>query len=134
MVHWDPELEALPPDRDIPQPVDKSNITFQPIPDYDVDASSLVSEEPHDEAVIHTAFLRPRQTDGVRSKAAGAPPPRPVPQAAGAACLQPAALDTPMSQAARVVLGPPVAASTPGNAGAASQRPELVGHPVQQAA
>eukprot|EP00971_Amphidinium_carterae_P064714 1282277-Amphidinium_carterae.1 len=39
-----------------------------------------------------------------------------------------------MSQAARVVLGPPVAASTPGNAGAASQRPEIAGHPVQQAA
>eukprot|EP00971_Amphidinium_carterae_P205824 4084765-Amphidinium_carterae.1 len=101
---------ALPPERDIPQPVDKANINFQPVPDYDVDASSLVSEEPEDEAVLHTAFLRPSHVDGVRSKAAGAPPPRPALHAADAAFPQPVGSGPSLSQAASAAPPPPKAA------------------------
>eukprot|EP00971_Amphidinium_carterae_P326396 6457142-Amphidinium_carterae.2 len=95
-----------------------------PVPDYDVDASSLVSEEPDDEAVLHTAFLRPSHVDGVRSKAAGAPPPRPAPHAAGAAFPQPVGSGPPLSQAASAAPPPPKAAGATGSGRATQPRAE----------
>eukprot|EP00971_Amphidinium_carterae_P006873 135633-Amphidinium_carterae.8 len=66
----DPIHEALPPQKDIPLPVDGGNIDVMQIPAFDVDTSSLVSEEPDDEAMIEARFLPPLATDCARSKAA----------------------------------------------------------------